>query len=675
VLALGLDPAAASEGAVAVWSPLGPPSGAVCSLVQAPSDPQRRYALVPQPSSTGALFRSEDDGASWVRATPPTSGGLWCALAVDPAAADRLFVAGYEWSDLGPAMLVHASSDGGRSWEVVARPPQAQSFISSLAALRLDGRLVLLLAETSQVLRSDDEGASWTVVAGLPGAYHTVRGLTADPFSPRVVYAAVEQGGIYASRDGGRSFARSSAGIVRPWQTSLHGVAVDRARAGRLWAYGGAVGALLYRSEDHGCSWRAVGAPLGRLRVVTSVQALEGGTVFARAEGSTPRLLRSLDGGDHFAVLPVALPRATSLSTLGGELAAHGSGGIFRSTNGGRSWRRSMDGLEAGEVLAHASASSSPELQWATIAGWQGVARTLDGGRTWSETAQETFARLRIDGLVAVPGRPAEVVALVSRQVPNAPLGVLDGALASSLDRGRRFTVGSFDSCRIPRRLVIDPVDPDRRLLLLAPSSHFCGSTACLLRRSTDSGANFDCLDSLEVDHGFGDLAVATDGTLYASRVGDQPGIWRSDDGGDHWSEQGPEKVDALLVAPWSASELWARAIWRDGAWQGPARSRDGGHQWEVLALPLATPWTVFHLAFAAERPGTLAVATPTDLLVSTDHGQSFVPLAPPPGAMGRFYVKGLAWAGNTLRVATWEGVWAVDLVAPGPGEPSRRGR
>jgi photosystem II stability/assembly factor-like uncharacterized protein len=114
-------------------------------------------------------------------------------------------------------------------------------------------------------------------------------------------------------------------------------------------------------------------------------------------------------------------------------------------------------------------------------------------------------------------------------------------------------------------------------------------------------------------------LAVAADGTVWAGTDGQ--GLFRSDDGGTHWS-----RIDAL-----GDESIMALAVSNDGQSIAVALehyltvSSDGGHGWQRTAN---APEPVLSLLFAQPDNGDLALLAglPTGLVRSTDAGQSWLP-------------------------------------------------
>jgi photosystem II stability/assembly factor-like uncharacterized protein len=184
------------------------------------------------------------------------------ALAVDPADADRLWLA-IEGSGL------FRSDDGGRTWARTATELPANA--TALAAVgergpsadRTGEGLVLYLASaTDGVLASADEGRSWAPASGVVnGALPTrrVSSLTFDAASGDTavspdgrtlrgtLYAGTEQG-LFRSVDRGQSWARLSLAVpVAAIAASGSGGAGTLLAADREGA--------IYRSRDRGVTW------------------------------------------------------------------------------------------------------------------------------------------------------------------------------------------------------------------------------------------------------------------------------------------------------------------------------------------------------------------------------------------------------------------------------------
>jgi photosystem II stability/assembly factor-like uncharacterized protein len=258
--------------------------------------------------TAGNLWRSVDDGATWVRA----DAGL-------PAARP------------GVRPLLDWGASSADPWTVYA---------------------VVQTGEDVRFMQSDDGGATWRpggrwagAVPGAQQAYVLALGTT----DPQWVYLA-GSGQLWFSSTGGRSWR---------WMGPLPD---DAARADRLLlAVDGADPALLYvssgsglwRSQDQGLSWQMAGdlPPLLEIGSLAAAHELQG-LIFV---GSRAVVFRSADGGMSWmaAELPngVGLVQTLQVDPRVAEtlFALDGTGQIFRSDDSGRSWQNT--GGDHGAVL------------------------------------------------------------------------------------------------------------------------------------------------------------------------------------------------------------------------------------------------------------------------------------------------------------------------------------
>ena len=279
------------------------------------------------PSAWGGTFRTRDGGETWM----PVDAGLFVGgaitMAIDPLDANHLLYAtdtrllrsrngGRDWVQdpspvfIGPTLAVAFARNGktvlaataagvfaaesGGAWKPVNIPPSASPALNILAGTQPTQFYVI---GAHGAYRSDDSGQSWKRIGeALPEA-PTVMAVAADAAG---VLVAVARGSLYTSADDGASWQAHSSGLP---DGKLEMLAVDPV-ANCIWA-GGA--ARLFRSDDRGNSWKAVGQPLPvpdtRMRGV--IASADGNTIAV----STHRgLYRSTDGGKTWVQAQGSLP-------------------------------------------------------------------------------------------------------------------------------------------------------------------------------------------------------------------------------------------------------------------------------------------------------------------------------------------------------------------------------
>ena len=433
---------------------------------------------------------------------------------------------------------------------------------------RLRRALAPLLAAALSLAAARAQAAAWW---RLPVWGAEVRAFALDPFEAGVLYCGTSRGNFYVSRDAGATWEPAKSGPAFPG-FYVTGLVADPAASGRLWASlaGELGGGLLVHSDDGGASW----------------------TTLLRAATVVPTRALALAPGQ---------PQ---------EIAVGGDDGVRLSSDGGRTWTRTgegVDGLKQVESLAF-----DPADRRVLYAGtWRQAFRTRDGGATWSRIAE---------GMVL----DATVYAWDFDAADTRDVWVSTcGWVYRSRDGGDRWT--RYTSGFTNRRSHSVRRDPTRPGVVYA-------ATVGGLHRSDDGGATWArvsreslVVTALEVDRKTGRLYVGTEGE----------GVFTSDDGGRTLvpGSRGltEARVAELVADPNDAGRVYffrAFAGEESGVWEAAGRqvrkiSRD--------ALPATASLAAFR------GPGgrtVLLVASSTGVKLSRDGGAHWeAPVAPPEGA------------------------------------------
>jgi hypothetical protein len=571
-----------SRDAGRTWTPRtdDQPVAAVGVVAFAPGDPAVAYAGTGQGEALAALgvgvLRSDDGGATW-RAQPAEEllGAGVHDLLVDPGDPGRVLAA--------TTAGLWASADGGRGWA-----PRLAGRSWAVAA-GSDGEL--LAGGEFGLHRSGDGGASWQRVplASAPAAFD--RMAISCAFGGRVAY-------VFAAGDGvGHLWRRGPTGgefqPVKP-PADLHSqqawhawaCAADPGHPGVVWL--GAAG--LHRG--------ALG-PDGRWSWVD---------LAARPAGD------SLPAGQHAVVFEPGDP---------GVLYVANEGGLYRSPDGGRSWRSLNTGLAVAEVdrladhgawlLAGAGELGTLRYEggevWCPVgsgdpavtagdelvaAGGDGLVVSADGGSTWTA--------------VALPGVRGAVTALAAAGPDRLLGGTTEGELVVLERSGGRWAVRSAARPRSGWVAGV-AVDPERPAAAWAAWS---GPRGGAVGRSEDGGATWT--DRGQGLPGVPVGAVVADpgrpGTVFAAT---DAGVWRSDDDGAAWRPvgRGLPNTPALTLALRGSDRLLRVGLLGRGVWElpldegpGPAvatpalrssrspalHPRPGGPWWECPDIKVEVP-------------------------------------------------------------------------------------
>ncbi len=602
VLLLGSGLCAPALADDAPFVEAGPQDGILCC-----NGDQRFYfngSQVLVTTGRAGIFRSEDRGEHWTRSMSGLAGPNGAApqpgaLAVAPSNPDIVYAHAGIGQDFSPFTGLFASDDFGRTWQRRAA---------------LDTHLV-----------------TW---------------MEADPRDPNTLYVgAVDRAGsVWKSTDGGRSVRRLGVGL-----------GLLAVRPGAVY-FGHAVPPQVLRSTDGGATMTPVPLPARFNRMPALIVSPDGGTLFVTAsdrqghrqsfrsvdggatyvavhggllvypgssafDPSDPRRLYandssgrllavSTDGGLHFEILPASddprflgAPREISVDARG-ALYVNTTGGLFRSDDGGRSFRPLPNGFQASSVndlavdaagrllvgVIHTQSlyrQRGPGL-FDAIGNAPGILVDGADNDTWAVAASPTDANTVIlalygDGLVrtdnggsswtaaSVTGG-AVTEAIDSRLAFASPLRVYlvcsvapEAGLYRSDDAGRSFRLLNTQPAGT---IAVDPVNPDVFYI-----ADFNGTTG--LFKSIDGGTTLQ-----DLGHPGSYAALAVDrGDPRVVYAGERNGqLLRSLDGGQTFSpaSQGLVGAGVLGIVQDAAGTLYA---WMRGG--GLFASRDGAATWQ----------------------------------------------------------------------------------------------
>jgi photosystem II stability/assembly factor-like uncharacterized protein len=303
-------------------------------------------------------------------------------------------------------------------------------------------------------------------------------------------------------------------------------------------------------------------------------------------------------GGRSAAVAGVAADRSTYY--FGGA-----GGGVWKSTDAGRSWRSVSDGTFGGSIGAVAVAALDPNVIYAG-------------------TGEET-----------VRGNVSEG----------------DG-MWKSTDAGKTWKRAGLADSRHITRIRIHPRNPD--LVYAAVLGHLFGPNSERgVFRSADGGASWKRVLYVDDKVGAVDLAMdpANPRVLYASmwRVRRTPyslesggpgsGLWKSTDGGDTWTDlshgaglpNGTLGIIGVTVSPTDSDNVYAIVEAEGG---GVFRSRDGGKTWQKTSADheLTQRAWYYNRIFADPADADSVYVVNVFFLHSKDGGKTFSPIRTPHG-------------------------------------------
>ena len=297
---------------------------------------------------------------------PPTTTALTLAVAAcatftplraqspPPTAVDENLLSALELRGIGPAFM------SGRIADVAVDPANRSVWY--------------VATSSSNVWKTVNRGTTWTPIFDDHPSYST-GSIAIDPTDSNVIWLGTGENtsqrsvgwgdGVYKSLDGGRTWSntglRTSEHIGQILIDPRDPDVVYAAAMGGLWAPGGERG--LFKTTDGGATW-------------TPVLEISENTGIADV---------AMDPRDPDVLYAVAFQRRRHVGVL---VAGGPESGVWKSTDGGETWRDITRGLPAGDLgrIALAVSPIDPDVLYANAAATEdksGFYRSPDRGETW----------------------------------------------------------------------------------------------------------------------------------------------------------------------------------------------------------------------------------------------------------------------------------------------------
>lgn len=315
----------------------------------------------------------------------------------------------------------------------------------------------------------------------------------------------------------------------------------------------------------------------------------------------------------------------------------------------GLSWRM-VGPFRGGRVLAVSGVAGEPERFYFGAVGG-GVWRTDNAGRTWRPIFDGQPVA-SIGALAVAPSDPRVLYVGSGEADMRSDISYGNG-MYKSLDGGETWRRIGLEDSRQIGKIVVDPKNPDR--VFVAALGHAYGPNAQRgIFRSADGGASWSRVLFRDEDTGAIDLAVDPRDSrnilaalwqtrrppwnVYPPSNGPGSGLYRSTDGGDHWTRVAgglpSEKLGRirLTFAESRAGRVYAMVDAKPGG--GLYVSDDGGAAWR-LASEDRRIWErgwYFAGVTVDPRDADVVYACDTALYRSTDGGRTFLPFKGAPG-------------------------------------------
>lgn len=468
-----------------------------------------------------------------------------------------------------------------------------------------------------------------------------VADLEASPFDPATFYVAYASGGLWRTTSNGTAFtplfddeASMTIGDIAVDWSSTDGETIWIGTGENNSSRSSYAGTGVYKSTDGGATWQHLG--------------------LSETHHTGRIILHPTDASTAW------------VAAIGHLYSPNGERGVFKTTDGGQSWKHSLFIDENTGVIDLAIDSSDPNVLYA--AGWtrtrrawdfteagagSGIYKSSDGGETWDLLTIEgsgfpTGEGVGRIGLDVFASDPLTVFAVVDNQA-RRPDEEGDDEDALTKDVLRTMTAATFlalsnediteflDNNSFPLNYDAETIKEQMREGTLQPVS--------LIEYLED--ANSQLFDTPVIG----------------------PEVYRSDDGGDSWQRTHDGYIDDLFysygyyfgqirVAPNDPNRLYLLGV-------PILASSDGGATWENIGEPHVH---VDHHALYVnpDRAGHLINGNDGGINISFDDGESWAKANVP--SVGQFYAVAydMAEPYNVYGGLQDNGVW----VGPSTSEP-----
>lgn len=318
---------------------------------------------------------------------------------------------------------------------------------------------------------------------------------------------------------------------------------------------------------------------------------------------------------------------------------------------------RNIGPLRGGRSLAVAGSAARPlEYYFGAVGG--GLWKTTDGGTTWDPVSDAFFRTSSVGAVAVSPSNPDVVYVGMGETELRGNIIQGDG-IYKSTDGGKTWTHAGLPKTMAIARVRVDASNPDL-VYVAAFGDPYGRNPERGVFRSKDGGQTWDRVLYRDEKTGAEDLVIdpRSPRTLYASlweafrtphsmsSGGPGSGLFKSTDGGDHWTELthnpglpgGVIGKISMAVSGADSNRVYALIEAREG---GLFRSDDAGATWTLINNTRSLWQRAFYFLRVYADPAardTIYVSN-YELQRSTDGGRTFQTIRTPHGDHHDFWI------------------------------------
>ncbi|MHB8628202.1 MAG: WD40/YVTN/BNR-like repeat-containing protein [Aggregatilineales bacterium] len=224
-----------------VWTSLGPApinsslgggisSGRIAALAIDPTTSGSTTTIYIA-SADGGVWKSTNNGASWLPLTDNQASLAGGAIAIDPNNHNIIYVGTGEPNQgqdnyLGSGVL--KSTDGGTNWTLLGNATFGPTRSSSFSRIVIDPKTGnIFAASTLGLYISTDGGTTWNAATGVPTSTADDLAINSATTPNSTLYVVIRGNGLYRSPDGGVTWSPLTTGLPagNTWNRSVIAIA------------------------------------------------------------------------------------------------------------------------------------------------------------------------------------------------------------------------------------------------------------------------------------------------------------------------------------------------------------------------------------------------------------------------------------------------------------------